>query len=63
MLSPLAIGFEFRDSISRQSYYVDVLRRQVFVSYGERMKAKTKERLDPERKSRIERQWLEMLSF
>jgi len=63
MLSPLAIGFEFRDSISRQSYYVDVIKRQVFVSYGERMKAKAKKGLDPERKSGIERQWLQMVSF
>jgi hypothetical protein len=64
MLSPLAVGFEFRDSPSRQSYYVDVLRRQVFVSYGQRLKAKIKRRLlDPERDSRIERQWLELLSY
>jgi len=63
MLSPLAIGFEFRDSISRQSYYVDVLKRQVFVSSGERIKANPRKQLDPERQSRIERQWLEILSF
>jgi hypothetical protein len=63
MLSPIAIGFEFRESISRQSYYVDVLKRQVFLSWGERKRSKSRKGLDTEIESRIERQWLELMSF
>jgi hypothetical protein len=63
MISPVAIGFEFRHNISRQSYFVDVLKRQVFVSWEETKKTITRKRMDTERDSRIERQWLEMISF
>ncbi|MBP1699384.1 MAG: hypothetical protein H6Q48_5270 [Deltaproteobacteria bacterium] len=63
VLSPMAIGFEFRDNISKQSYFVDAMKRQVFTSCGGIKMTKPRKRFDTERESRIEKQWLEIVSF